>query len=171
MISETITFKFDTPAQQAAFHEVLNGSYMSAGGEHKIALELANKLLDSPHCDPDDDVRVLARQLIRTSERAGSTKVVLSNLLDALWDSGAIFADDSEVGIAAGKAWTHLGERPMRPRPDSPASASAETNASPVLGTLKEGTPSAGSALKCRDPVCSIKGDHYLTDACDQMKE
>lgn len=25
--------------------------------------------------------------------------------------------------------------------------------------------------LQCRDPSCSIKGPHNLTDACDQMKE
>lgn len=33
------------------------------------AIELAHKLLDKPNVDPDDDLRVLSRQLIRQHER------------------------------------------------------------------------------------------------------
>jgi DNA repair exonuclease SbcCD ATPase subunit len=37
--------------------------------ERAYALVLANKLLDQPYCDPDDDLRVLSRQLLRSEER------------------------------------------------------------------------------------------------------
>lgn len=37
--------------------------------ERDDAIALANRLLDEPHADPDDDLRVLARQLIRATER------------------------------------------------------------------------------------------------------
>ncbi len=36
--------------------------------ERVSALELANRLLDEPNADPDDDLRVLARQLLRRTE-------------------------------------------------------------------------------------------------------
>ena len=85
--------------------------------EHAKALELANKLLDQPWCDPDDDVRLLCRQLIHQSERVGSVKVVLADVLDSLWDDGAVFEDHSKVGKAVAKAWPIVGGKPMRPRP------------------------------------------------------
>lgn len=37
--------------------------------ERVDAIALANKLLDEPWCDPDDDLRVLARQLLRAHEQ------------------------------------------------------------------------------------------------------
>ena len=36
--------------------------------ERSQADVLANRLLDEPNCDPDDDLRVLARQLLRRQE-------------------------------------------------------------------------------------------------------
>jgi hypothetical protein len=36
--------------------------------EHFDALNLANRLLDEPNADPDDDLRTLARQLTRKHE-------------------------------------------------------------------------------------------------------
>jgi hypothetical protein len=38
--------------------------------ERDEALALADKLLDEPMADPDDDLRTLARQLVRANERA-----------------------------------------------------------------------------------------------------
>ena len=38
--------------------------------EREQAYLLADKLLDQPNCDPDDDLRLLARQLLRHRERA-----------------------------------------------------------------------------------------------------
>ncbi len=38
--------------------------------EHEIAIRLANKLLDEPNADPDDDLRLLARQFLRAKELA-----------------------------------------------------------------------------------------------------
>lgn len=42
--------------------------------EHVEAIELANRLLDAPNCDPDDDLRVLSRQLLRRHEELDSMK-------------------------------------------------------------------------------------------------
>ena len=39
--------------------------------EKKHAIELANRVLDRPWGDPDDDLAVLARQLLRALERLG----------------------------------------------------------------------------------------------------
>ena len=33
--------------------------------ELEDTIELANRLLDEPNCDPDDDLRMLSRQLLR----------------------------------------------------------------------------------------------------------
>lgn len=38
--------------------------------ERREAIALASKLLDEPNCDPDDDLRVLSRQLLRVIESA-----------------------------------------------------------------------------------------------------
>jgi hypothetical protein len=38
--------------------------------ERTHAIALANRLLDEPNCDPDDDLRVLSRQLLRAVETA-----------------------------------------------------------------------------------------------------
>ena len=38
-------------------------------GERQRAIELANKILDRPSGDPDDDLAVLSRQLLRALER------------------------------------------------------------------------------------------------------
>lgn len=49
------------------------------------ALELAHKLLDQPNCDPDDDLRVLSRQLIRKHEHLAKLQryiVILESELD-----------------------------------------------------------------------------------------
>lgn len=43
---------------------------MAASAERDRALELAHNVLDRVNADPDDDLAVLARQLLRTSESA-----------------------------------------------------------------------------------------------------
>jgi hypothetical protein len=67
--------------------------------EYEEARLLANKVLDRFNCDPDDDLCVLARQLLRADERAaalakalGSAKVTLDGIAAADW-----------------KAWEELG--------------------------------------------------------------
>lgn len=49
------------------------------------ALELAHKLLDEPNCDPDDDLRVLARQLVRRHEQIASLQRYV-NILESQHD-------------------------------------------------------------------------------------
>lgn len=39
--------------------------------ERLQVLELANRLLDEPNADPDDDLRALSRQLVRRTEELG----------------------------------------------------------------------------------------------------
>lgn len=52
--------------------------------EIEKALRLANKLLDESHTDPDDDLRMLARQLIRTKEGRDYYENFLSDLQQKL---------------------------------------------------------------------------------------
>jgi hypothetical protein len=40
--------------------------------ERVDAIRLANKLLDEPNADPDDDLRMLSRQFLRRNERVES---------------------------------------------------------------------------------------------------
>jgi len=48
--------------------------------ERAQAITLAHRLLDEPNCDPDDDLRVLARQLLRARE--GTEHVVYAYVKD-----------------------------------------------------------------------------------------
>lgn len=49
--------------------------------EREQALRLADRLLDEPYADPDDDLRLLARQLTRAVE---TQKVMLAAIRAAL---------------------------------------------------------------------------------------
>jgi hypothetical protein len=42
--------------------------------EKELAIELANRVLDRPGGDPDDDLAVLARQFLRALERLNEYK-------------------------------------------------------------------------------------------------
>lgn len=53
--------------------------------ERADAIKLANKLLDEPNCDPDDDLRTLARQLLRREEYVSAMAATTS----AYCESGA----------------------------------------------------------------------------------
>ncbi len=55
----------------------------SAETERELALKLADRLLDVPYADPDDDTRTLARQFIRETERRASETAALQADLDA----------------------------------------------------------------------------------------
>jgi hypothetical protein len=48
--------------------------------ERAQAIALAHRLLDEPNCDPDDDLRILARQLLRARE--GTEHVVYAYVKD-----------------------------------------------------------------------------------------
>lgn len=52
--------------------------------EAAYAVVLANKILDRPSGDPDDDLAVLARQLIRTRSWAANVACNASQLLDVV---------------------------------------------------------------------------------------
>lgn len=51
-----------------------------ANSELAEALKLADKLLDVPLADPDDDIRVLSRQLLRQQERVVQLKAALRDI-------------------------------------------------------------------------------------------
>lgn len=42
--------------------------------EHDRAIRLANRILDRPYADPDDDLAVLSRQLIRYTEEVSQLR-------------------------------------------------------------------------------------------------
>lgn len=44
-------------------------AFVALGTETSRAIVLANRLLDEPYADPDDDLRVLSRQLLNTHQR------------------------------------------------------------------------------------------------------
>ena len=48
--------------------------------ELQQAIALANKLLDEPGCDPDDDLRVLSRQLLRKVEVLQRIEIALGSI-------------------------------------------------------------------------------------------
>jgi hypothetical protein len=50
--------------------------------ERSQAIELANRLLDEPNCDPDDDLRVLSRWLLRRHETADNHRQTLLGIAD-----------------------------------------------------------------------------------------
>ncbi len=54
--------------------------------EQKRAYKLADKLLDEPYCDPDDDLRVLSRQLLRHREAINLLKQELVEPYDSTKD-------------------------------------------------------------------------------------
>lgn len=56
--------------------------------ERYQAIELANKILDRPSADPDDDLAVLARQLVRTSEALTTTGLALVMARRRIVDDG-----------------------------------------------------------------------------------
>ncbi len=65
--------------------------------EREKAFRLANEILDRPHDDPDDDLAVLARNLLRTKEK-----------LDAVWHFAACPFDHCEECIADEELIKHL---------------------------------------------------------------
>jgi hypothetical protein len=52
--------------------------------ENESAVKLANLILDRPNGDPDDDLAVLSRQLLRALERAESLESQLREAHEAL---------------------------------------------------------------------------------------
>lgn len=46
--------------------------------EENVVFSLANRLLDEPNCDPDDDLRMLSRQLIRRHEEISRLREALT---------------------------------------------------------------------------------------------
>lgn len=52
--------------------------------ERADAIALADKLLDEPMADPDDDLRTLSRQLLRSEERVARLRAALINARTAL---------------------------------------------------------------------------------------
>lgn len=50
-----------------------------SGTEFAEAYAIAHRVLDRPGADPDDDVAILARQLVRLTERAARHLLLLRN--------------------------------------------------------------------------------------------
>lgn len=50
---------------------MINDGSMTDGSEKAFAVLLADRILDDPNRDPDGDMSVLARQLLRALERLG----------------------------------------------------------------------------------------------------
>lgn len=48
--------------------------------EHDLALAIADRILERPHADPDDDIAVLARQFLRAEERIATAATALARL-------------------------------------------------------------------------------------------
>lgn len=66
--------------------------------EDIAVIALANRVLDRPNADPDDDLAMLARQLLRRQERVESLEAKLAIAFDALREYAGI---DGEVAAQA----------------------------------------------------------------------
>lgn len=65
--------------------------------EREDARVLANKLLDEPLADPDDDLRTLARQFLRADEQADSFYTLLRQTHSVEAIIGLLTPVDGEV--------------------------------------------------------------------------
>lgn len=82
-----------------------------ANDERSMAIALANRLLDEPNCDPDDDLRTLSRWLLRRHETANNHRQTLIGIADMdpateadrmlLWAKDALsgYAETAEVSM------------------------------------------------------------------------
>lgn len=61
-----------------------------SASEHAFSRRLANKILDRPYGDPDDDLAVLARQLLRADEEIGNLSARLGERLMTLDADGSV---------------------------------------------------------------------------------
>lgn len=73
---------------------------MNSQTEPETALRLASTILDNRHLDPDSDICVLARQLIRTRESLKAYQVTAKRST-ALLFSGAFLGGCGVVGFIA----------------------------------------------------------------------
>lgn len=83
-------------------------------GEMEDPVELANRILDRPMCDPDDDLSVMARQFIRRAEFAQAWHGLCENIATMLGVNCALGLKEmgAEVGAAIATLQRHY-------RPDS----------------------------------------------------
>ena len=93
-----------------------------AVNEFNHAVALANTVLDCPHCDPDTDLAVLARQFLRAREKLADAEARIAELSgkcqicngDAGFVSGFAEWDDCEACLGTGRrdtAIAQLGKR------------------------------------------------------------
>lgn len=66
------------------------------GDERTEAVALADRLLDVPYADPDDDLRILARQLLRRHEEIERLRAALERIVSMSCISGY---DSGHAGI------------------------------------------------------------------------
>lgn len=71
--------------------------------ERISAIALANRLMDEPNCDPDDDLRVLSRQLLRRSEEIERLRAGLQLIADDEHKLMSITARQTAASILQGK--------------------------------------------------------------------
>ncbi len=90
------------PITQAKGHDDL-GRESLPSKERDEAVAIANRLLDEPMADPDDDLRVLARQFMRALERAPHEPAAaqddrkLRELLAFAYSCHHLYGDDGEL--------------------------------------------------------------------------
>jgi len=72
--------------------------------ERDEAIALANKLLDEPYADPDDDLRLLSRQFLREIERTKRKEIVTMPPTPE-WFVGKSQQDEGEPDTFDGTIW------------------------------------------------------------------
>jgi hypothetical protein len=68
--------------------------------ETALAAKLADKVLDRPWADPDEDIAVLARQFLRAREEIGRLKAQV-NILSGMWESSEKECDELRAQLSA----------------------------------------------------------------------
>lgn len=85
---------------------------LDAVTERGCALLLANKILDRPSADPDDDLALLSRQLLRGVERAEQAEALVGamrELVERVYIAKERMLSSGEGWTAGGRALEQLG--------------------------------------------------------------
>jgi hypothetical protein len=94
---------------------------MITPSERTRAIGLANALLDRTSADPDDDLAVLSRQLLRATERADKAEVRVARLEEALELIAATLPDDHGWLTTVARAARAALAEPAEPKDDGDA--------------------------------------------------
>jgi hypothetical protein len=78
--------------------------------ERQAAILLANRLLDEPNADPDDDLRILAQQFMRANDRVSYLESRIAKAEDIVNALADLLADLEDMPVGHTPAVERLNE-------------------------------------------------------------